>query len=265
MSGRRLIVKFGTESLKRDGQLCQTTFDAIAGQVTEVMESGTSVMIVSSGALQAGREEARALGRSAEMMTKPVIAAVGSQRLMAMWGRAFAKHSILVGQVWITYANLHLHEGERESIANGLRNCESTRVVPIINENDFVSDREIVLMDQKISENDRLTRMIAEVVGPDAVLFITLAGGVYEVYDQKRNNGHRMYRELNSEALPEGVIYSESKTDPENGMGRKVEEAALCRKCGCRVAIADIGTDAIIRFANGEAVGTVIGNRNRFW
>lgn len=260
---KSLIIKFGTESLMRERMLHQETFGEVARQVAQLVAYGTGVTIVSSGGIQAGREYAASLGIATDSLHKKDLAGLGSMRLMEMWSKAFAEYSIGVAQVWITHANLH-DEAEKRSITSSIANYHRAGIVAIVNENDVVSAREIKLMEQRISENDQLARMLADITKAKRVLFITSVGGVYET-DPTGTGSSRMYQELNINALPVQVINGTGKSKNGNGgMGKKVLEAVRCCQNDCKVAIADISNDAIIRFAAGESVGTSLGLENKF-
>lgn len=259
---RRLIVKFGTDNLcGLSGNLDQSIFDDFARQVAELQRRGIEVIIVSSGAIKAGRERIKEmlnLGTEIARLDKKEVAGIGARHLLNKWGGAFENYGKEVGQVWITYGNW-ANEGERKSIQSSIFDYIKAGVIPILNENDVVSDREIKLMDKKISENDRLTEMIAEKAGADAVLFLTDEGGIYEE-DPKINPRARLYEEVSSRVKPENIGISEDISEGgSGGMRAKLKEGSRCAKKGMVVAIAGGERDVILKFARGELVGTKIG------
>lgn len=267
-TAKRLVIKFGTEVLlARDGQikdcLDQCIFTDIARQVVAMQDIGVAITIVSSGAIQAGRENTRKLPNNAMNLNKKELAGIGSRHLLNMWGTGFEIFGKEVAQVWVTYANW-TDEGERRSILSSIINYHKHRIIPIVNENDVVSDNEIKLMEKGISENDRLARMVAELINADAILFLTKSGGAYEE-DPIINPRARLYAEIDIETAAK--IASISRTASPNGsggMGAKLHEAALCAQAGMQVAIAGIQPDVICKFAMGEPVGTIIGTSVRF-
>lgn len=270
---KQFIVKLGTEVLlskKRwtdDRRLSQRVFNQVASQVVEIQNLDIGVTIVSSGAIQAGREK---IGKLANLVMrpegitlgKPELAGIGARYLLDMWGKAFEKCNREIAQEWVTFGNWN-NEGERQSIKSGILSYQSQRVIPIVNENDVVSDNEIRLMEKGLSENDRLTRMIAELLNADMVLFLTKSGGVYEK-DPTINPGARRYAEIDVKTARElaeaSNIASESGT---GGIGAKLREAAICAEMGMRVAIAGMKPNTIYKFAAGEPVGTMIGKTVR--
>ena len=259
---KKILVKFGTEGLMSDGDtLDQGIFDDIAGQISEIIESGVKVAVVSSGSIQAGREIAQELKIDFKSLHKKDLAGIGASRLLEMWAKAFGKYDLGIAQVWITYANLK-DEHELKSISECIENYFRSGVVPIINENDVVADREIGLMEEGISENDRLTRLISEIIEFDGIFFATSVGGVFEC-NPERKKATKMYSELDAQNLPEILVSgSECSSAGTGGMGKKIIEAATCWKPSIRIAIASHRDNGIERFVKGESIGTTIGRKN---
>ena len=264
LSLRRLIVKCGTANLcNQFGQLDQGIFNDFARQLVELQNQGIEVMVVSSGAIKAGRESMENLGANTIHLDKKDLAGIGARHLLNKWGDAFESYGKEVGQVWVTFGNW-ANEGERNSIQSSIFDYLSNGVIPVINENDVVSDREIRLMDKRISENDRLAKMVASLVGADAVLFLTEEGGIYEE-DPKKNPKAGLYEEVSVRAKPELIgISSGTSGTGTGGMMTKWKEASRCVKKGMLVAIAGNEEDVILRFARGEPVGTRIGTVTKF-
>ena len=260
---KELLVKFGTESLlDREGRLDGAIFLEIARQIVSLMDEGWSVAIVTSGAIRAGIEEAESVGVSFSGLHKKDYAALGSYRLMRMWSAAFRTHGRCVGQILITHANLQ-DSCEKKSIRESMTNLMAAGIIPVLNENDVVSDREIQTMDAKIGENDRLTALISLIINPDIVLSITSIGGVYDEYPITDRS--RMYQELDIDNLPAGIIQPNIKSENgSGGMSKKIVALSGC--CGDNriVGIAGWVDDGVICFVMGEVVGTILGHQNRF-
>jgi len=269
---RRLVVKFGTANLcGRDGRLDIAIFRRFAGQIIELNNSGVEVVIVSSGAIKAGKEALEGVAGKDKIndaiesgdFGKKELAGIGSRHLLDMWWAAFSYFYKEIAQVWVTYGNWE-NEGERQSIKSSILNYLKVGVIPVINENDVVSSEEIELMDRKISENDRLAGMIASLIGADAVLFLTDEGGIYES-DPKKNPKTKMYEEVYMFATLEELGISDGVSESgTGGMAAKFNEASWCAKRGMQVAIAGNEDDVILKFVRGESVGTRIGRKTKF-
>lgn len=262
---RVLLVKFGTECLTQyDKGLCYRHFAEIATQLDAVMKDNVRVIVVSSGAIAAGRELILRRGIPTAMLHKKELAGIGSIPLFNAWSEALRIRNRLASQVLVTHANLQ-HEAERKSIVSSLRSYTKRSIVPIINENDVVSSREIELMEQRISENDQLTRLICNLVNPDFIYSVTSVRGVF-TDDPRVNKQAKMYRELNIMALPSAIVDASTKSrSGHGGMCSKITEMALCHRKGRSVAIGGLNNDSIVRFVRGERVGTLLGTKNRFY
>jgi glutamate 5-kinase len=243
-----LVVKLGTEELcDESGRLDQTVFDDVAGQINAARKLGVQTIVVSSGAIRAGREQA-AFAKLSPDLNKKEFAGIGSPYLLNRWIEAFVPR--LISQVWVTHANWE-DNSEKESIRRSLLDFLAWDVIPIVNENDVVSDKEISLMEKKISENDQLAKLIAVHVKANGLLILTKVGGVY-AQDPKVNPEADFYEEIDAWKVPPTLNFS------------KAEQAAEAFRSGVqRVAIADLQEDVVIRFIRGEKVGTAISKNTR--
>ncbi len=253
---KRIVVKIGTGNLVSNGSLNMSKTLDVARQVVLLAGEGIEVVLVSSGAIQAGRERLASLGQN-PVLAKKEWAGIGARHLLNLWGKSFDNYGFEVAQVWLTYTNW-LHKKEYESIKTSILSYLKSGIIPLINENDVVSQREIESMEAGISENDRLARMVAEMVEADAVLFLTDIGGVYDK-DPREDVSAKRYQVVGRETLKQ-IDVSQSKSDHgTGGIGPKLKEAFVCFEKGMKVSIAGLEPDTILRFASGEMVGTSIG------
>lgn len=141
---RRLVVKVGTTTVTGpEGELCKERVEPIAGSIARLMTAGRRVVLVSSGALGLGRN-LLGLHRSRlhDMVTKQVCAAVGQSLLMDAYKSLFATWGVKVAQVLLTeedFSNWRRYSNLRHTIEKLL----GFDVLPIVNENDTVSTREL--------------------------------------------------------------------------------------------------------------------------
>jgi len=264
---RRLVIKCGTENLcsHDDGKkLNQKIFDEYARQAVELQKQGVDVIFISSGAIKAGREELEDLGLESKDIDRQALAAIGQPLLMKRWEGAFKKFDRTSGQLLLTFTNWS-NERERSEVIQCISDLLKIGQIPIINENDPVSDKEIKLMEKRISENDQLARMTALEIGADAILFLTNEGGIYTA-DPKVDPRAQLYEEINVKDNLGDLINSNEETFSENGLGgmmAKMKEASRCAKSKLRVGIAGYEKNVILKFARDESVGTKIGKVTR--
>ncbi|MCK5026910.1 MAG: hypothetical protein KAS07_00675 [Candidatus Pacebacteria bacterium] len=259
---KRLIVKFGTENLFGGNKhLSQEIFSDYARQIVSLHEHGTEIIIVSSGAIVAGRERLKVLHKDDASFSKKELASIGTRHLCNMWGDAFEIYGIDVALILVTYANWK-DKKERQSIKKSIIGCCGKGIVPVVNENDVVSDEEILLMEKGFSENDRLARMTGVLVRADGVLFLTNVLGIYES-DPKHDPKAKRFAEIDHKGIQEHKVFMSSSrsANGRGGIGAKVREAVVYKRklLDADVVIAGNEENVIVRFAEGDSVGTRIG------
>ncbi len=269
---KRIVVKFGTKELTNgSSRLKKEIFQRIAAQVSLIIKDGTEVIIVSSGAIQAGREKKLDKGKSTDGISKEELAAIGNMDYFpSLWNEAFDLQNKETALFPLTYSEWE-EEIKKEDVRKRMINCIKRGDVPIVNENDIVCNKEIESMEKGISENDCLARMVANLVGADGVLFLTYAGGIYDKNPEKNNDAKIRERIVITEK-----DIAELKEEYNNnhyqsydllgtgGIEKKSREAFLCferekNRNMKRVAIAGTGNTTIVKFANHEKIrGTEI-------
>ncbi|MQC18926.1 MAG: glutamate 5-kinase [Chloroflexi bacterium] len=260
MEYRRVVVKIGSNVLTGGSDaLDAATMAHLAQQISALDEWGAEVIMVSSGAIAAGRHrlaqhrEARDL-RPRDVETRQALAAVGQSRLMAFWDELFEQHHTPIAQALLTRRDLADRLGYLNA-RNTLLNLLGMRVVPIVNENDVVSVEEI--HDSKIGDNDNLSAQVANLVDADLLLILTDIGGLYTA-DPARDPSATLIREV---AQIDQAIVDAARGAPgargTGGMSTKVQAARTATSHGAHVVLADgRARDIILRVVAGEAAGT---------
>jgi len=171
---KRIVLKIGSSTLTRDGQLRPDRFTAIARDVAALMEMGRQVVVVSSGAIAIGAHRLGWTHSGRSVREKQAAAAVGQIGLVEFYQRRFARLDRRVGQILLTRAGLEEHERflhARHTMLELLR----LGVVPIVNENDTVATEEI-----RFGDNDNLAATIVNAVEADLLVILTDVEGLYE-------------------------------------------------------------------------------------
>jgi len=171
---KRIVVKIGSSTLTRGGQLRPDKFTLLAQDVSRLIESGRQVIVVSSGAIAIGAHQLGWQHAGESIREKQAAAAVGQIGLVELYQRRFAKRGLHVGQVLLTRAGLE----DRERFLNARRTMlELLRlgVVPIVNENDTIATEEI-----RFGDNDNLAATIVNAVDADLLVILTDVEGLYE-------------------------------------------------------------------------------------
>ena len=176
---RRAVLKVGSSLLAANGGGLSTGYaQAIAGFVNACHQMGRQVVVVSSGAVAAGRAIMREQPHDgAEMAERQALAALGQARLIGFWQGLLDRQ---VAQVLLTHDDLRNRRrylNARATLAALLRH----RAVPVVNENDTVSVDEL-----KLGDNDNLAAIVAALVDADVLFIATDIDGLYDA-DPRRN------------------------------------------------------------------------------
>lgn len=171
-----IVVKIGTKALTKDGRLDGKAIERLAEQIAALRLKRHRVLLVSSGAMGAGRGELGVKQAKRESLKeRQLFAAVGQPLLIAAYREAFKKFDIVPAQFLMTYHDFR----EREHYMN-LRTAVETalehNVFPIFNENDAIATNEL-----KFGDNDRLSVLIAGLVNADALVLLTDTEGLWSL------------------------------------------------------------------------------------
>jgi len=255
LSYRRIVAKFGT-SLITGGtsHLDQSVMAGLVKQIARLHQQGSELLVVSSGAIAAGREKLGLTRRMRGIPFRQVMASAGQSRLMNIYEQLFGEHGIHVAQALLTKADLSDRAGYLNT-RNTLLALLELGVVPIVNENDVVAVDEI--QEASFGDNDNLSAMVANLIDADLLLLLTDIGGLYTADPRHHAEARlipqvdRINREI--EKLARGTA-NESAT---GGMITKVQAARLATTSGVTMVIADgREPDVIVRLAAGESIGT---------
>jgi glutamate 5-kinase len=171
---KRVVIKIGSRVLTgEDSGLDETIMGSIAAQVAHLRQGGREVIIVSSGAIAAGRKELGLEERPRTIPQKQATAAVGQTRLMHAYENAFAPHGFKVGQLLLTREDL----ADRHRFLNARATIDTLLgygVIPVINENDTVVVDEI-----KFGDNDNLSALVTNLVDAHLLMILTDIDGYF--------------------------------------------------------------------------------------
>ena len=253
---RRLVVKCGTNLLTAGtGRLDRGVMASIAAQVAAVRDLDCEVIVVTSGAIAAGR--ARLGDRAARprhLTRRQVLAAVGQAQLFWYWDELLAGHGITAAQTLLTRGDLADRQGYLNA-RNTLLALLELGVVPVVNENDVVSIEEI--QDAAIGDNDNLSAQVANLVDADLLLILTDTAGLHTA-DPATDPDARLIEHVDriGPAIEEAAAGQAGQRGT-GGMATKIEAARLATQSGAHVVIADGRRPGVIRSAvAGESVGT---------
>ena len=248
----RIVIKVGTSTLTYDnGNINLTRIEKLTRVLSDLMNSGKEVVLVSSGAVGVGVNKIKLKEKTKSIKEKQSAAAVGQCELMFMYDKMFAEFGHTVGQFLITKRDVDNDEC-RENLINAFEKTFEYGAIPIINENDAVAVEEIVFGD-----NDSLSAIVAKLIKADALLILTDIDGLYDKDPHKDEDARiiPVVEEI-TEHLFEIAGGKGSKFGT-GGMITKLQAAQIATEVGIPTIVMNGGdSDNIYRVLEGHQVGT---------
>lgn len=225
---KRVVIKVGSAVLTSSSGLNHEVIHSISRQISFLCSTGREVILVSSGAVAAGRKRL-GIERTPheELRVKQALAAMGQGLLMQAYEEAFALQSNQqVAQILLTHADL----SQRERYLN-VRNTICTLfefgVVPIINENDTVSVNEL-----RVGDNDTLGGMITNMIGADMYIMLTDVDGLCTSNPAQDSTARPVYTVASIDREVEEMAGSTISALGTGGMQTKIRAAKMVAACG---------------------------------
>ncbi|KAI8618533.1 glutamate 5-kinase [Chytriomyces sp. MP71] len=236
-SGLTLVIKLGTSSIVNETTLFprMSTLSLIAETVHELRRLGHRVVLVSSGAVGMGLKRLHMAARPSTLAQVQAVAAVGQGRLMALYDDLFGQFDIPVAQVLLTKDTL-AERAQYLNACNTFRELLAFQTVPIVNENDTVSNSEI-----RFGDNDTLSAIAAGMVNADYLFLCTDVECLYT--DNPRSNPDaKPVRRVDDISSLKVQVSSPGSSLGTGGMVTKLIAAELATAAGCSTVIT-IGND----------------------
>jgi glutamate 5-kinase len=254
MNPHHIVVKLGTSTLTAgSAQLSPPRLVDLVRQMVQLRAAEHEVVLVSSGAIAAGRARLNFPQLPKDIPAKQMLAAVGQPRLMALYEQLFGLYGVTVAQVLLTRADL----ADRRRYLNSrgtLLALLAHGILPIVNENDTVATEEI-----RVGDNDNLSALVANLLEADLLVLLTDQAGLHTA-DPRQDPSAELVADVTTSEIPEALWRSAGGTANRLGVGgmfTKLQAADLARRSGATVVIAR-GSDpeVLSRIVSGEAVGT---------
>lgn len=253
---KKIVVKVGSALLTKDDNTLNDAFlESFVTQVAELKKQGIAVLIVTSGAVAAGRSEVTLKKESKTIPYRQALSAVGQIVLMDRYRALFAKHDMRVAQALLTDMDFRNRESFL-TMRNTLDLLMEMGVVPIVNENDVVT-----YVGFKFGGNDPLAAKVGAMLCVDAMVLLTDVDGLYTGNPHKDPNVKLLTQV--EDITDEIKSYASTTVSKKSlgGMITKVEAAEYALDSGISTVIAsgkiqNVLVDAIM---GREFRGTVIG------
>jgi len=236
----RITVKVGSNVItQNDGSLNEGRILRIVEDVAVLYKQGIEVILISSGAVAAGRGEVIPSKKTNIVSAKQIWAAIGQVKLMSSYQFLFGKYGIQAGQLLAAKESFR----DRRHYLN-MKNCISAmlenHVLPIVNENDTISINELMFTD-----NDELSGMIASLMDTEALFILSNVDGIYN--GPPGNEGSEILKEFTRDTEnPEKFISPSKSGFGRGGMITKYSTARKIASEGIEVYIANGSRDSIV-------------------
>lgn len=249
----RIVIKVGTSTLtyantgrvniRRMEQLCKT--------ISDIMNAGNEIIFVSSGAIGMGMGKLGLDNRPKTLPEKQACAAVGQCELMYTYDKLFGEYNHTVAQVLLTGDDIQ-NDVRKQNFINTVETILAMHALPIINENDTVSTKEI-----EIGDNDTLGAVVAQAVHADLYIILSDIDGLYTA-DPNTNKDAELIKVVDT--IDDSILNLAGGTQTKVGTGgmiTKLQAAKIVNAANCDMVIIN-GKDPqnIYEVVEGKEIGT---------
>lgn len=249
---KRIVVKVGSAVLTNDHGIDENVIANIARELTFLKKSGREVILVSSGAVAAGKRTIN-ISDNAEigLDEKQALAAIGQPSLMHSYEKAFTNCGQTVAQVLLTHSDL----ADRKRylrVRNTILALFRFNTIPILNENDTVAVDEL-----RFGDNDTLAALIANLIEADMFICLTDVVGLYTGNPQTDPEARPVYTVAAVTEEIEAMAGNVKSALGTGGMQSKIRAAKMVSTGGGSSFIGPGRESTILQqLFSGEMIGT---------
>lgn len=249
---KKVVVKVGSAVLTDHDGLNLPVIESLARQISFLSSTGREVILVSSGAVAAGRQRLGLSGKGKSgLKVKQALAAIGQGLLMQAYEHAFAMHQQQVAQVLLTHSDLS-HRDRYLNVRNTINTLFEFGAIPIINENDTVSVQEL-----RFGDNDTLGALITNMIGADMFIILTDVDCLCTANPADDTSARPVYTVASIDREVEKMAGNTSSILGTGGMQSKIRAAKMVASCGGSSFIGPGRNPNILKeLFSGDLVGT---------
>ncbi|MDW7772455.1 MAG: glutamate 5-kinase [Desulfobulbaceae bacterium] len=251
-NARRVVVKAGSAVLTSDKGLKTDAINNIARELSFLRGTGREVILVSSGAVAAGRQHLGGKVKlSCELKVKQALAAMGQSMLMQAYEQAFGAYGRKVAQILLTHSDLSSRD-RYLNVRNTILTLFEFGVIPVINENDTVSVEEL-----RFGDNDTLGALMANMIGADMFIILTDVDGLFTASPQEDPAARPVYTVAHINSEVEKMAGFTKSSLGTGGMQSKIRAAKMVAASGGSSFIGPGNRPEILQdLFSGNMVGT---------
>ncbi|AVX11073.1 glutamate 5-kinase [Priestia megaterium] len=256
-NSKRIVVKVGTSTLTYDnGDINLARIEKLARVLSDLMNAGKEVVLVTSGAVQVGVKKLKLKEKPTSIRDKQAAASVGQCELMHIYSKFFGEYSHIVGQVLLTKDVIE-DEHVRNNVVNTFEKLIEDKVIPIVNENDTVAIDEIENI-VRFGDNDNLSAIVSVLIHADLLVILSDIDGFFDS-DPTKNLNSKLMKVIDGITPELENFAGDSGTDVgTGGMVTKLTAAKTATSAGVSLILANGKEPSILRdIIEGQEIGTL--------
>lgn len=257
MKIKRIVIKIGTNSIMKDvDQVDFRKLDRMAFVCSSLVQSGYEIAIVSSGAVGVGASIMDIHEYPSEIEEQQALAAIGQSALMGHYSRFFEYYNQHVAQILLT-KDVFDFDSSYHNVKRTMSTLFSKNVIPIINENDVISDDELNHV-TKFGENDTLASIVSENIDADLLIILSDVDGLYNKNPHEYKDAVRIQQVTEINDSIRQMATGKGSEFSSGGMATKIlaAERMLANDSSMIIANSDDPT-LLFSILDGEDIGTL--------
>ena len=261
LCNNRIVVKVGTSTLTNDaGKSDLRAIDRLVCTLADIQNMGYEVILVSSGAIAVGRNKLNMHEKPDSMRMKQAAAAVGQCSLMYLYDKFFGDYDKTVAQILLNAEDIEQEE-KKENLTNTFDALLEMGVIPIVNENDSVSYKEIESEDRLFGDNDMLSSVVSVLCRAKRLVIFSDIDGFYDS-DPRLHPNAKLIKEIRQ--IDESAYSRAGSRRGTGGMRTKLQAAELAASQGIDTIVTNgKHPEALYDIVNGKQAGTLfVGNKD---
>lgn len=249
---KTIVIKLGTSTLTHGTKsLSRPHMLEVVKQIATLHQQGVRIVVVSSGAVAAGRDYLNHRELPQTLASKQLLAAVGQSQLIQVWESLFSIYGIKIGQMLLTRADIE----NKEHFLNArdtLNALLDQQIIPIINENDAVATAEF-----RIGDNDNLSALVAILAQAEQLYLLTDQTAMFDSDPRKNPQAQRLAVVEKITPQIHQMAGGSGTAQGTGGMATKVLAAEIATRSGVETLIASgEHPNVIIELAQRADIGT---------
>ena len=261
----RIVVKVGTSTLMNEfGKSDLRATERLVRVLADVHNQGYDVVLVSSGAITMGVTKLGLKEQPGNLRMKQAVSAVGQCSMIHLYDRLFSDYGQTIAQVLLGAEDLEQRD-KRASLTSTFDTLLHLGVIPVVNENDSVTSREIESEDSVFGDNDLLSAAVADLCRAKRLAILSDIDGFYDT-DPLLDADAKPIRLIESidDDLEARLVAVRGSRRGSAGIKTKLQAARLATGEGIDVVIVNGKTpDAIYEVIQGNDTGTRFPGRTR--